>query len=164
VIKLRKALAFFCFLLTAVPVYSEDSTLAFKETDAAMNAAIADARQTLPDFLKMAAAGDLASEIYSVKRAVPLGNSDGGVEVEHIWITLDAIAGDTLTGRYSNQPDYFKARLGDRVTFPVSEVSDWSYWDADGMLHGSYTTRVMLSVLSQDEAAALSAQLAPLPE
>jgi uncharacterized protein YegJ (DUF2314 family) len=139
---------------------AEDGVLGFRPDDRAMLAAIDAARASLPDFLAIAATADLSTGAYSVKRRVPL--ADGGAE--HIWVVLLRIDGDRLDGVYDNAPVYFDARPGDPVSFSPAEVSDWAYWDAEGLLNGSYTTRVMLPDLPPDEAAAWQAVLAPLPQ
>ena len=45
-----------------------------------------------------------------------------------------------------------------------AEISDWMYYRADGLIEGSYTTRVMLTRMSESDRQALEAQLAPLPD
>ena len=48
--------------------------------------------------------------------------------VEHMWIRVDRIEGDKITGELGNQPGiYRKAKQGDSVTVEQSQLSDWAY-------------------------------------
>ena len=45
----------------------------------------------------------------------------------------------------------------------LTDLSDWAYWDASGMMHGSYTTRVMVPQLSTLIRPISPLSLLPLP-
>ena len=47
---------------------------------------------------------------------------DFGITAERIWVKLDTIDGDTLTGIWANQPELFDAEEGDPVTFKKRHV------------------------------------------
>lgn len=155
------ALAVMMSFLPAMQAGAEGDALQyFKETDPGMKAAISAARRTMPEFLAQAGKGDLSSGAFLVKWAKPL--EDGGRE--HIWVTVDEITENSFMGFLAKEPVNFAASQGDAVTVPADETSDWAYWDEAGMMHGSYTTRVMLGQLSAEERAQFEAILAPLPK
>lgn len=132
----------------------------FSQTDPAMQAAISAARKHLPEFLKKAAQADLSAGGYLVKWARPL--DQGGNE--HIWVAVAEIGADQMIGFLTDQPVDFAGAAGDQVTVPTTEISDWAYWDEAGMMHGSYTTRVMLGQMTAEDRAQFEAILAPLPK
>lgn len=134
----------------------------FDENDAAMAAAIAEARRTYPQFL---AAFDIAPPLrqgdYMVKLA--LATPDGGEE--HIWVDNLRIDGDRMFGMLANEPGNLPGmRRGSPVEIDHARVSDWSIDGSEGM-YGNYTTRVMLPHMNEADAAALREGLSrtPLP-
>ncbi len=139
-----------------------EDVIDFASADEEMNSAIAAAQKSLPGFLELAGKADLSSGDYLVKWAHPVetGNNDR----EHIWVQLDTVGFGALQGRLANQPVDFSGNAGDPVGVPIAEISDWMYYRADGLIEGSYTTRVMLTRMSESDRQALEAQLAPLPD
>nr|WP_253944128.1 DUF2314 domain-containing protein [Pseudogemmobacter hezensis] len=127
-----------------------------------MNKAIEDAKKSLPGFLQRAAAADLSGSDYMVKWAHP--TEWGDTEVEHIWVGVERIEGDTVLGRFANQPQGFTGEMGDIAVVPVAQISDWMLYREDGSVEGSYTTRVMLAQMSEAERAEIGVTFAPLPE
>lgn len=136
-----------------------DPVIDYASDDAAMEAAIAKARASLPDFLAKAAKSDLSQGGWLVKWAHPVPGGN-----EHIWVQLTHVSGRQIEGVLANVPNRFPGQIGDAVSVPRSEVSDWSFTSDDGRLHGNYTTRVMLPSLDAASRAELEAILAPLPE
>lgn len=134
-----------------------DEVVQFEAQDAAMNAAIAQAKASLPAFLARLDAGQI-TPADSLKVGFP---ANGGHE--HIWVNQIARQGDQLTGLLVNEPNWMPG-LHERspVTFAPALVSDWSY-EKDGKLWGNYTTRVMLPSLPPEEAEALKADLSDTP-
>lgn len=112
--------------------------------DPKMNAAIAAARRTLPKFLALLADPPPGTGEYTFK--YPL---EGW---EHIWVERH---GDSLTGRLANIPEQEGYRQGQRVTVPIGEVSDWAYRDANGVMQGHRTTRVLLPMLDPADTQAV---------
>lgn len=128
---------------------TEDRVIPVSEEDAEMNAAIAEAKRTLPEFLKVVA-------------KPPPGVRDIGFKYplegwEHIWVSNVQRKGDKLTGELDNEPVAQGYRMGQYVEVPLSQVSDWSYRGADGVMRGHRTTRVILGKLPADEAAQIKA-------
>ena len=142
-------------------VRADDSVMNFASDDAAMNTAMSAARAHLPLFLDQAARSDLSQGDFLIKWAYPV---NGGNNYEHIWVTVFSLTDTAAIGVLANQPVGFEGSPGDAVTVPLADVSDWSFWDASGKLHGSYTTRVMVPQLSPEVQAYFASVLAPLPE
>jgi uncharacterized protein YegJ (DUF2314 family) len=132
----------------------------FSEADPVMNAAMADAKKSLPVFLEQLKSPAAGVTMLSLKVAV--GTDIGSVE--HIWVDqIRQLEDGTFEAVYANDPVDFEGNLGDPVTFDEKSISDWSYLE-DGFLHGNYTTRVMLPQIDAESAASLKEILAPLPE
>jgi uncharacterized protein YegJ (DUF2314 family) len=145
--------------LFATAAQAGDPMIDFGSDDPVMNAAIAEARENLPYFLDIAAGADLSQGGFLVKQAVPVG----GDSYEHIWVMVESVDGETLDGYYANEPNDFDASAGDPVTVAMGEISDWSFYDAQGLMKGNYTTRVMIPELDAETAAQLDAMLSPCP-
>lgn len=120
-------------------------------SDTKMNAAIAEARRTLPKFLTLLADPPPGTGEYTFK--YPLGGW------EHIWVDHVERHGDRLTGTLANVPEQEGYRQGQRVTVPLKEVSDWAYRDASGVMQGHRTTRVLLPRLDPADARAVRAAM-----
>lgn len=127
------------------PVHAEDATVNYAEDDAAMEAAIADARATLPIFLRNA----LDAEGVSLDDAlvkVELPTEPGSpTSAEHIWVAPFARMPDgSYAGLLANEPVNLGAlQVGDRVDFTEAMISDWHFTAPSGRYWGSYTSRVM---------------------
>jgi uncharacterized protein YegJ (DUF2314 family) len=154
-------------LLLPVVAFAQqgDPVTGFAEDDPEMTAAVAQAGQTLPLFLKNATDADgFGVAGTSVKVAFPA--TGGGSEV--IWVGPFRWDGDqNLAGLLANQPNFMGGlNAGDPVDFTVDMVRDWALQTSDGMLSGHYTTRVILPRLDPAQAAQLSAMLSknPVPE
>lgn len=91
-----------------------DDVTAVRKDDAAMRAAIAQARRTLPQFLAALAKAPAGAEGFTFK--YPLGGW------EHIWVDHVARRGDTLTGRLANDPMQDDFELGQPVVVPLKDV------------------------------------------
>lgn len=127
--------------------------------DAKMNAAVAEARATLPIFWKVAEAGDPAVQRKIVKVALPV---KGGGQ-EHLWMGFESHDDRQVNGRLENEPEYLPGlHNGDPVTVDPSQVSDWAYVRG-GKMYGAYTMRVVLDQLSPAERKIQMQALAPTP-
>jgi uncharacterized protein YegJ (DUF2314 family) len=118
-----------------------------KEVEAAdpeMNAAIAEAQRTLPDFI--AIVRNPPAGITAITFKFPLGGT------EHIWVSDVKIYGDTFTGRLANVPLKPEHHQGDAVRVPFKDVSDWAYLSASGVMQGHRTTRVLLGRIDPEQA------------
>ena len=120
------------------------------EDDPVMNAAIAEARETLPQWL--AVLENPPAGVDYVVFKFPLSGW------EHIWVDNVTRNGDMLTGTLANHPMQDDWEFGDSVTVSLSEVSDWGYWTGD-VATGYRTMAVIIDRVSPAEAAQLRRQL-----
>lgn len=146
----RAALAGLALSLSPAPLLSQptserEDVVPVAASDQAMNAAIAEARRTLPAFLEVVEAPPPGVDSIAFK--YPLGGW------EHIWVTDVERRGGVLVGRLDNEPMQDQFRLGQPVEVPIDQVSDWAYRGADGTMRGHHTTRVILSRIDPAEAA-----------
>ncbi len=124
-----------------------DPTIAVQDTDKAMNEAIAEAQATLPEWV----------DLY---RKQPEGYSNFVIKfplegVEHIWVTVTAIEGETFVGTLDNAPHAEGWSLGDEVRVPRSQISDWAYFDDKGVAHGYRTLIVLFERMDPRQVAAI---------
>lgn len=142
------------------PVFNNDDGLTYFEADdSEMNAAIAEARQTMPSFW---AAYDSDPDVRA-NAMIKVGLPTDGDGQEHIWTKEITREGGVVRGRLANEPVYLPGMaLGSEVVIEPERISDWSY-TRGGKLWGSYTTRVMLRELSKAEADEMRAMLSPTP-
>lgn len=134
---------------TAAPDSEREAMMADREdmvtveaSDARMNAAIAEARATLPDFLAAYRSGRFDAASFVIK--YPLGGW------EHIWVDITSIDKDVVNGRLSNVPAQPAYRQGQVVRVPLTDISDWAYRDERGVMVGHRTTRVLLPQMDAD--------------
>ncbi|MBX9746470.1 MAG: DUF2314 domain-containing protein [Hyphomonadaceae bacterium] len=148
--------------VVAPPTPGGNGIVFFDENDAAMAAAIEEARRTYPQFLAdFGRAPPFRQGDYMVKVAMP--TPDGGEE--HIWVDNLRRDGERLFGMLANEPGNLPGmHLGSPVEIDHARISDWSISGSEGM-YGNYTTRVMLPHMNQAEAEALRESLSrtPLP-
>lgn len=153
---LAKSIASAVFILAlATPVVAEDKVVDVANDDVEMNAAIEQARSTLPGFWSRFADPAKNEDGFSLK----LGITDSA-GTEHFW--CGEIEGDdkTATCVISNQPVYVHSvEYGERVAVDPEIISDWLYY-RDGLIVGGETIRALLPRLDKKEAAALRTQLA----
>src|SRR5687768_751952 len=122
-----------------------DPTVPIDADDPVMDAAIAEAQRTLPEFLAVLADPPAGAGDFVIK--FPLGGW------EHIWVDDLSVEGDRISGALANAPEQEGHRLGERVSVPLTEISDWAYRAPDGLMHGHRTTRVLLPQFPADLAA-----------
>lgn len=119
---------------------------AFSDADPAMNAAIKEARKTLPDFIVALEENAPLREMFGVKTKVQ--DQFGGA---HVWIVNVTFENDMFTGTLVNTPRFVRSvAVGQTLQVSRHKISDWSYVE-NGKLVGGYTMRVMLAELSEDE-------------
>lgn len=141
----------------------DDPVYNYTDTDAAMNAAVEDARRSYPQFMATLTADSVSNRAANYLIKVGLPTPDGGHE--HIWVDSLRFEGGALVGALANIPDNLPGMSqGSRVEIDEALVSDWSIITAEGM-YGSFTTRVMLDVIPPDQAAQMRQVLTrdPLP-
>jgi uncharacterized protein YegJ (DUF2314 family) len=139
---------------------SSEEAVSFAAEDAEMNAAIAEARRTLPMFMaELNTASMHAQGDYSVK----VGMRTRAGTLEHIWVSNLRREGGRLRGTLANEPfDLEGLRLGDLVDIDESAISDWAIDSVRGQ-YGSFTTRVIVNHIDAATAEQIRATLAPTP-
>ncbi len=122
-----------------------------EESDPVMNAAIAEAQATLPEWLAVLEDPPAGYEYIVFK--FPL---EGW---EHIWVENVRRDGDVLVGTLSNNPYNEKYALGDTVRVNLSDVSDWAYYDERGIAHGHRTTAALFGQMDAETVASIKSSL-----
>jgi len=113
------------------------------------------ARETLPDFLKLAREPRPTTKAFAVKVPIPYGNRN---DAEFFWISPFEQRGETYVGRVSNTPRLAKTvKLGQAIQFAEAEIVDWLYQE-DGKMIGNFTTCALLKREPPDQAAAFMKQ------
>ncbi|ATQ43476.1 YegJ family protein [Caulobacter mirabilis] len=140
------------------PDRSGDPIIYYDDGHAEMNAAIEAAQKSAPVFLRLLAADRTVAQTGAVKIGFP--HKDGE---EYMWLVALKRDGDKLTGRLDNRPEHDVGYAeGDIVAFDADQIVDW-YYNRDGRMYGSYTTRVMLPRLAPADADQLRALLSDKP-
>lgn len=131
----------------------------FGPDDATMNAAIAEARASLPRFWEMFDARDGSDFMLKVGFPTP----DGGNE--HIWVgDIQRAPNGALSAVIANEPhDVPSIRFGERANFEQAWISDWAL-TRNGQMYGHYTTRVVVGSLPPEEQAQYAGFLAGIAQ
>jgi uncharacterized protein YegJ (DUF2314 family) len=117
--------------------------------DAAMNAAIARARATLPHFLPRLQNPRAGQSYLGVK--VRLGDKSAG---EHIWLYEVRYQAGRIVGRLVDDAELFpKFRRDDEVRVAPGEISDWMTVE-NGLACGGFTSRIMALSMTPEQRAA----------
>lgn len=148
--------------LIAMPVASfaevaPDPTVLFETDDPEMTKAIAAAQETLPLFLLNTVDDDgYGPNGGYLKVQFPVGTQP--ISNENIWVgPFLALNGADFVGLLANQPEAMPGlNAGDQVSFTYDMIVDWNLDAGGGQYYGDYTTRVVISRLSPEEAEALA--------
>lgn len=108
--------------------------------DPQVNAAIAEARRRLPEFLgEFERRGTVCTPMF--KASFPTGESDN----EYIWLSLTDINDAGLTGTIENPPiNPSIPAKGSTVSIPLDRVVDWAYLDDKENPVGLFVDRVLM--------------------
>ncbi len=141
-------------VLAGCEVGDRDRTIGVTENDADMNAAIAEARATLDEFVARMENPEPGDSDFAIKVAITDPNG-----TEHFWANNVEVVGPGFTATINNDPNIVRSvRLGQRVRARLDEVSDWMY-TSNGRMVGNRTLRVLLTKMSPEEAAAVKRQV-----
>lgn len=123
--------------------------ISVQDDDAAMNAAIQKARDTVLTEFAPALKSHHPKQIgHSIKVAIKDGD-----KVEHLWLTPVTFEGQKFTGKVNNEPKDVKGvKLGTKYSVAPEEISDWMYID-DGKLVGGFSVRVLRDKMPEKERA-----------
>jgi uncharacterized protein YegJ (DUF2314 family) len=118
-----------------------------EKNDAEMAAAMRKARESLPEFLKLARAPRPTMRGFAVKVAVSEAD-----HTEFFWITPFEQRNNQFTGQINNTPQLVKkVKLGQTIAFREDEIVDWLYQDG-GAMRGNFTACILLKREPRDEA------------
>jgi uncharacterized protein YegJ (DUF2314 family) len=114
--------------------------------DPEMDAAISEARESLPSFLRAFRLHGRNQTGFAVKKAYRRDQF-----IEHIWITELRVSAQAFHGTAGNDAvDTVGVSFGDPATVGFSEITDWMYVE-DGRLVGGRTIRVVFSRMSAEQ-------------
>jgi len=117
--------------------------------DRAMNAAIAQARETSADFVRAFRKHGAGTKDFYVKK--PYATPTQGHE--HMWISVTAETNGVLLGVIANDAEETReVKLGDVVSVKIDEICDWKYQDGNRLI-GGYTVRYFVDRMSPREKA-----------
>ena len=131
----------------------EAGLTSIEAADTEMNAAMAEARRTLPEFEDRLANPRPTQTLTIIK-----GRFTEGEKVEHMWLNQIVVTSEGYRGVLGNDPyELTGMKAGETLLVARDDVSDWVVVD-DGKLVGGYTMRVLRSRLPPDERAAFDEQ------
>ena len=144
-------------MLAALPVSAQITSVS--PENKAVNAAIVKAQATLPVFFERLASPKPGDDNFLVKIRYETLKDDGGGE--HIWAKDVVKVGDSVLATIDNVPkDIPNLSKGQRVTVPISRVTDWLY-ERDGKYRGAYTVRALVPFMTKQQAADMRKRLGP---
>jgi uncharacterized protein YegJ (DUF2314 family) len=109
-----------------------------------MAKAIAEARSSLPEFRRLLTSPQSGMANFGIKARFPV--QGGG---EHCWVEDLEVKGAGFLGKLSNHPERLhELILGSMVDVTEEMITDWAY-SKDGVYHGHFTTKVLLSRMSK---------------
>ena len=109
------------------------------EEDPEMDAAIAEAKRTIDEFIGHFQSPKPGMSMFAVKKPYP---TRGGTE-EHIWVEVTEYRGGSFHGTIGNEPvDIEGITLGTPVIVAKSEITDWLIV-TDGEPLGGFTVAVL---------------------
>jgi uncharacterized protein YegJ (DUF2314 family) len=128
------------------PATRAANTVAVADDDAAMNAAVAKARETLPQFVAALKSPTPAQRDFAIKAGFAEGDA-----VEYMSVTAVRPEGAGFRGTLNNDPTALRnVKRGDEVTVGPDRVVDWSYVE-DGKLVGGHTLRVLRERMTPEQ-------------
>jgi uncharacterized protein YegJ (DUF2314 family) len=140
-------------LLTACS--KRDKVFTVESDDPEMVAAIARARESLPQFWQVFDKRERGESDFALK--VKITDKRG---TEHFWATdIERREGKTM-GTINNDPNIVASvKLGDRIEIPEADISDWLYMRG-GKMVGNETLRALLKKMPAAEAEKLKKMMA----
>ena len=112
----------------------QDTTAKVRTDDIHMEEAYRKARETLPEFLRLARAPRPTITSYAVKIGIP--HSEGR---EFFWMSPLEFRTDDIIGRINNTPQFVTSvKAGQRIIFKEKDIVDWLYRE-NGRMHGNFT-------------------------
>jgi len=133
----------------------KDKTISVDDDDVEMNAAIATARATLPEFWATFERKSPTDSAFALK--VKIQDERG---TEHFWLTSIERRNGRIFGTIDNNPNIVRSvKLGDRIPIPEADISDWLYQRGDKMV-GNFTLRALFKQMPAEEVKRFKAIMA----
>lgn len=111
------------------------------------------ARETFPEFVQ-AVEADWNRAIPVLESAMVkayFADSHGGENGEHMWVQFEGYEAGRIRGTLISRPAHVDSVTeGDRVSFPLPNLSDWLYVE-DGVARGAYTVKILRMRMSEAE-------------
>ncbi|MEJ0089851.1 MAG: DUF2314 domain-containing protein [Limisphaerales bacterium] len=127
-----------------------DKVINVADDDPEMLAAIAKARDTLPQFWQVLDKPEHGESEFALK--VKITDKRG---TEHFWATDIRRQDGKIMGTINNDPEVVASvKLGDKIQIPEADISDWLYMCNEKMV-GNETLRPLLKKMPSDEAEKL---------
>lgn len=122
-----------------------DRIIKVSKNDAEMNAAIAEAQRTLPEFWqRREREGEVFTGLLKVFFTDP-GSTDEG---EHMWVRVTDRTAKEVAGVLLGEPAWLKSvKGGGRVRFPTDRITDWLFIE-NGVARGAFTVRLLRDRMS----------------
>jgi uncharacterized protein YegJ (DUF2314 family) len=128
---------------------AEDRVISVPDTDSDMNAAIAAARSSLPEFFKELEHPKPGENNFALKVRIPYGTAG---RAEHFWLVDIVRKDDGFVGTINNEPEFAdQVKAGQRYEFKDSDISDWLFM-RNGKMVGNETMRPLLKHMSKQDA------------
>lgn len=144
------------FVSAPVSYAVDDPVIDVPNDDAEMNAAMAKARKTLPEFWRQFDKPGEGINGFCLKVRISSGKNS-----EHFWLRDIRREGKKYSGIIDNDPAIVKTvKIGDRYTFTDEQISDWSFM-RNGKIVGNQTARVLVKRLPPDQAEIYKNMLEP---
>ena len=135
----------------------DDQTIRVSSSDAEMNAAIAKARASLPDFWQVYEKREQGESGFSLKVKIT-----DNKKIEHFWVVDVERKNGKISGSINNDPDIVQnVKLGDKITVNEPDISDWLYL-RNGKMVGNFTLRALFKRMSKSEVEKYKQMLADL--
>ena len=158
--RMNRGQQFALALITAIPLLffgcsRGDKVVIVEPDDPEMVAAIAKARETLPQFWTTFAQPKSDETHFCLK--VKITDKHG---TEHFWADNIERKDGKITGTINNDAEIVKSvKLGDRIEIPSADISDWLY-ERKGKLVGCYTMKAMFKKMPAKEVDEFKSRLA----
>lgn len=126
-----------------------DQTVLVPDDDSAMNAAIARAQASLPEFWQAFGQQAAGTSRFSLK----VGITGNGI-TEHFWTRDIERSARGIHATIANEPAHVTTvTYGQRIRVNEADISDWMFY-RNGKVVGGETIRVLLEGMSPQERAA----------
>src|SRR4051812_6371295 len=128
--------------LKALQESEQIPVIAVPDGDPRMVAAVQEARTRWPEFVKAFRLRQ-PGQTFAVKAPI----SKGG-RTEFIWLQVNEINGESISGKLDNDPVDLDLRCGDTVIVTLNELNDWAFSEGEQMT-GLFTLKVIQQVAAE---------------